>query len=53
MNSRFVFNFGENSLTGFLNYSDRREVDYQDVSLEMVSASATTGTTTSLTGTAP
>ncbi len=36
LNSRFVFNFGENSLTGFLNYSDRREVDYQDVSLEMV-----------------
>lgn len=37
LNSRFVLNFGEsNSLTGFLNYSDRREVDYQDVSLEMV-----------------
>ncbi|MYN19677.1 TonB-dependent receptor [Rugamonas sp. FT107W] len=36
LNSKFVFNFGENSLTGFLNYSDRREVDYQDVSLEMV-----------------
>jgi iron complex outermembrane receptor protein len=31
-----VFNFGENKLTGFLNYSDRREVDYQDVSPEMV-----------------
>jgi iron complex outermembrane receptor protein len=36
LNSRFVFNFGENSLTGFVNYSDRRETDYQDVSLEMV-----------------
>ncbi|MYM23185.1 TonB-dependent receptor [Duganella sp. FT135W] len=36
LNSRFVFNFGDNSLTGFVNYSDRREVDYQDVSLEMV-----------------
>ncbi|WP_373988828.1 TonB-dependent receptor [Duganella sp. BuS-21] len=36
LNSRFVLNFGDNSLTGFLNYSDRREVDYQDVSLEMV-----------------
>jgi len=36
LNSRFVFNFGENKLTGFLNYSDRREVDYQDVSPEMV-----------------
>ena len=38
INSRFVFNFGEsNSLTGFLNHSDRKEVDYQDVSKEMVS----------------
>ena len=36
LNSRFVFNFGENSLTGFVNYSDRREVDYQDTSLEMI-----------------
>ena len=36
LNSRFVFNFGENSLTGFVNYSDRREVDYQDMSLEMI-----------------
>lgn len=35
-NSRFVFNFGDNSLTGFLNYSDRKEIDYQDMSLEMV-----------------
>lgn len=36
LNSKFVFSFGENKLTGFLNYSDRREVDYQDVSPEMV-----------------
>jgi iron complex outermembrane receptor protein len=36
LNSRFVFNFGDNSLTGFLNYSDRKEIDYQDMSLEMV-----------------
>jgi iron complex outermembrane receptor protein len=35
-NSRFVFNFGDNSLTGFLNYSDRKEIDYQDMSLEMI-----------------
>ncbi len=28
LNSRFVFNFGDNSLTGFLNYSDRKEIDY-------------------------
>lgn len=25
INSRFVFNFGDNSLTGFLNHSDRKE----------------------------
>jgi len=37
INSRFVFNFGQsNTLTGFFNHSDRKEVDYQDVSLEMV-----------------
>lgn len=35
-NARFVHQFGENSLSGFYNYSDRRETDYQDVSLEMV-----------------
>jgi len=36
-NSRFVYNFGENnSLTGFLNYSDRKEIDYQDLSKEMI-----------------
>nr|WP_315399425.1 TonB-dependent receptor [uncultured Duganella sp.] len=36
INSRFVFNFGDNSLTGFLNHSDRKEVDYQDMSKEMI-----------------
>jgi iron complex outermembrane recepter protein len=36
INTRFVFNFGENSLTGFLNHSDRKEVDYQDLSKEMI-----------------
>ena len=36
INTRFVLNFGDNSLTGFLNYSNRREVDYQDMSLEMI-----------------
>ncbi|TFW17639.1 TonB-dependent receptor family protein [Duganella callida] len=37
INARFVLNFGEsNSLTGFVNYSDRKEVDYQDMSLEMI-----------------
>nr|WP_315255769.1 TonB-dependent receptor [uncultured Duganella sp.] len=36
-NSRFVYNFGDNnSLTGFLNYSDRKEIDYQDLSKEMI-----------------
>ncbi|MBV7537478.1 TonB-dependent receptor [Duganella sp. sic0402] len=36
-NARFVFNFGENnSLTGFINYSDRKEIDYQDLSKEMI-----------------
>jgi len=36
INTRFVLNFGDNSLTGFVNYSNRREVDYQDMSLEMI-----------------
>lgn len=36
-NTRFVYNFGEsNSLTGFYNYSDRKEIDYQDLSKEMI-----------------
>ena len=34
-NSRFEHQFGDNTLTGFFNYSDRSEVDYQDLSLEM------------------
>ena len=36
VNTRFVLNFGDNSLTGFINYSDRKEVDYQDMSLDMI-----------------
>lgn len=37
INARFVYNFGEdNSLTGFYNHSERKEVDYQDMSLEMI-----------------
>ncbi|WP_229257087.1 TonB-dependent receptor [Duganella lactea] len=36
-NGRFVYNFGDsNSLTGFVNYSDRKEIDYQDLSKEMI-----------------
>ena len=35
-NSKFVHNVGDNVLSGFFNYSDRKEIDYQDVSLEMV-----------------
>ena len=34
-NSKLVQVFGDNKLTAFLNYSDRKEVDYQDMSLEM------------------
>ncbi|NRR29114.1 TonB-dependent receptor [Oxalobacteraceae bacterium] len=36
INARFVHRFGDNILSGFVNHSDRHEVDYQDVSLEMV-----------------
>ena len=36
VNSKFVHTFGDNVLSGFFNYSDRKEVDYQDMSLEMV-----------------
>lgn len=37
VNGKIVQNFGENlSLTGFLNYSVRRENDYQDFSLDML-----------------
>lgn len=34
-NSKFVHAFGDNVLSGFFNYSNRKEVDYQDLSLEM------------------
>ena len=35
INSKFVHTFGDNKLSGFYNYSNRSEVDYQDLSLEM------------------
>ncbi|MFZ4873588.1 TonB-dependent receptor [Janthinobacterium sp. Mn2066] len=35
-NSKFVHTFGDNKLSGFYNYSSRSEVDYQDLSLDMV-----------------
>jgi iron complex outermembrane receptor protein len=35
-NSKFVHRFGDNTLSGFFNYSDRWETDYQDMSLDMV-----------------
>ena len=34
-NSKLVQIFGNNKLSAFFNYSDRKEVDYQDMSLEM------------------
>ena len=34
-NSKFVHAFGDNVISGFFNYSSRKEVDYQDLSLEM------------------
>lgn len=34
-NSKFVHDFGDNTISGFFNYSTRTEVDYQDLSLEM------------------
>lgn len=34
-NSKFVVPLGDHQLSGFFNYSDRNEVDYQDLSLEM------------------
>lgn len=34
-NSRIEQQVGEHTLSAFFNYSDRREVDYQDLSLEM------------------
>jgi iron complex outermembrane receptor protein len=36
-NSKLVSNFGENKLSAFVNYSDRKEIDYQDMSKEMIS----------------
>jgi iron complex outermembrane receptor protein len=35
-NFKFVQPIGNATLTGFVNYSDRRENDYQDLSLEMI-----------------
>src|SRR5206468_10460723 len=35
-NAKFVQAFGENTLSGFVNYSKRVEVDYQDLSLDMI-----------------
>jgi iron complex outermembrane recepter protein len=35
-NSRLEHQFGENTLTAFYNYSNRKETDYQDLSLEML-----------------
>ncbi len=34
-NSKFMHDFGDNTISGFFNYSTRTEVDYQDLSLEM------------------
>lgn len=34
-NSKVVHAFGEHTLSAFFNYSDRSEVDYQDLSLDM------------------
>jgi len=36
INFKFVQPIGTATLTGFVNYSDRRENDYQDLSLEMI-----------------
>ncbi|MGZ3183384.1 MAG: TonB-dependent receptor [Telluria sp.] len=35
-NAKFVQPLGDHQLSGFFNYSNRNEVDYQDLSLEMV-----------------
>lgn len=35
-NSKIVHTFGDNKLSAFYNYSNRSEVDYQDLSLDMV-----------------
>ncbi|MFZ6658948.1 TonB-dependent receptor [Undibacterium sp. TJN19] len=34
-NSKVVHDFGDNRISAFFNYSDRKEVDYQDMSLDM------------------
>jgi len=36
VNLKYVKDFGENRLSAFLNTSNRREIDYQDMSLEMI-----------------
>lgn len=36
VNAKLVSIFGENRLSAFVNYSDRKEIDYQDMSKEMV-----------------
>lgn len=36
-NSKLVHSFGDVRVTAFLNYSNRKEIDYQDMSLDMVS----------------
>jgi iron complex outermembrane receptor protein len=36
VNAKIVQPLGDGSLTGFLNFSDRRENDYQDMSAEMI-----------------
>ncbi|WP_204268694.1 hypothetical protein, partial [Escherichia coli] len=35
-NLKYVKDFGETRLSAFLNTSNRREIDYQDMSLEMI-----------------
>lgn len=36
VNAKVVADVGDGKITGFLNYSDRRENDYQDMSAEMI-----------------
>jgi iron complex outermembrane receptor protein len=36
VNAKVVADIGDGKITGFLNFSDRRENDYQDMSLEMI-----------------
>ncbi len=36
LNLKYVKDFGENRLSAFVNTSNRREIDYQDMSLEMI-----------------